>query len=594
MHRYAEVIILDDDYGANQSPWGDVLRELSDQEFEEQRIKHDQHALRKAIDDLKLKAASIEQEVDARVAKATANATQELEDERKRLAESRSLADTERDELQKQRAEIPAQVEDKVRQEVKARTVELEKKEQQLYRDFEHLEAREATLKKLAAEAEEFQAQGGPEFMAIIQKACSGKDEHRTRISPDAPPADLFKQASDRLSKAGYVVNDTLLVQFVLSTVTAAATGQLVLLSGPTGVGKTSLVHRMGRVLGAGPEEGGRGVVPVRPAWLDPADLLGFYNPTTGSYEPTPFIDELVNARRYADAGELYFLVLDEMNLARIENYGADFLAQLEKSREALRAGHSDDVAITLYAESISQRLRARLQDLVEQRQEVPDDSPQARRLNAEIASLRTQAIQTPSRLNIPPGLVLYGTLNADETTHPLSPKVRDRAFVLQLPASGLPTEPGTNTSGAVDGVWTLGQEFAMAIDPAKSVPEWVTTAWADITKWHSEALRPLEVHLSRRFPFLYSHYMAAASSLGLPGNGISEDDVVSGFVMAKVLPWISFHKDENVPGDTAKKRDVLKSWGGSESFKSGRYAKLSEALQGILDQASLTYEYVR
>ncbi len=156
-------------------------------------------------------------------------------------------------------------------------------------------------------------------------------------------------------------------------------------------------------------------VLAVRPDWTDAHGLLGYFNPLTRHYESTPFLRFLLEAERETtQAGaegrepNPYFIVLDEMNLARVEYYFADFLSCLE-SGEAL---------------------------------ELHDDR--------EIESgVGTEAEQTvvPRRLTVPRNLFFTGTVNVDETTSMFSPKVLDRAFTIefnQVDLRGLGT-PGTD-----------------------------------------------------------------------------------------------------------------------------------------------------
>ncbi len=138
--------------------------------------------------------------------------------------------------------------------------------------------------------------------------------------------------------------------------------------------------------------------LPVRPDWSDGKALLGYFNPLLSRYEWTPFLRFLLRADagfRSAD-GVAYFVILDEMNLARAEHYFADLLSILESGRDQ------------------SGRTREPLRFEFEAR--VGGDLP-------------------PRELRLPPNLYFVGTLNADETTFALSPKVLDRAWMLEAPA---------------------------------------------------------------------------------------------------------------------------------------------------------------
>ena len=97
------------------------------------------------------------------------------------------------------------------------------------------------------------------------------------------------------------------------------------------------------------------------------------------------------------------FIILDEMNLARVEYYFAEFLSVLESDRD--EAGFTMQ-AVPLHAESKAVR-------------DGPVDDPTANDI--------------PSELRLPPHLYVVGTVNTDETTHAFSPKVLDRAFTIEF-----------------------------------------------------------------------------------------------------------------------------------------------------------------
>ena len=425
--------------------------------------------------------------------------------------------------------------------------------------------------------------------MHILESARLEEVKERDEVTSRKPPSDLLTKIKESLEDANYHVENDLVRQFLLSAVTAAATGQIVLLSGPTGVGKTSLVSRMSTVLGVGPEESGRGVLPVRPSWIEPADLIGFHNASTELYETTPFIDELTNAKRYAEAGELYFCVLDEMNLARIENYGADLLALLEKSRDAYRKGRPREVTIRLFSDLVAKGYTEELQELVSRRSEVDEDSEAAREIDRRIKRLDSQP---SAELLLPPGFVLYGTLNADETTHPLSPKVKDRAFVLQLEAPLLDEDILANgNTSTPKTVWQLTQEFVDDLDPHAELPKWARDSWDDIISWQEPYLHPMGIHLSHRFAEVFCYYILSVKALHItPRKKVGRRKIVGDFLAMKLLPWISFHRSEKAAGMETRKEDLLRKW----ADELDDYGSLKKTVQGILDRGDLTYEYIR
>ena len=588
--HYVVAKISDETNREGQPPSAKLVAVIEKEDHDRLLDSHPLFALRHAVRSFERKAAGVEGRLDEM-------AKERVAAEKKRLEKAREA-------FEKEKAAIPkavlAGIESGVQKVLGPERKKLEEDRstaEALLKDaqaqLEAAEAKEARLEALQDQADQFLDQGGPAFMEILRRAAPEEVQPRDKVEATPLPGDLFKRCHDHLDQRNYFVDEATLARFVLATVTAMATGQFVLLSGPTGVGKTSLVRRAAELLGAGPETGG--VIPVRPAWLDPADLVGFYNAAADRYESTPFVDALVGAQRHAEANEATFLVLDEMNLARIENYGADLLALLEKSRENLRLGRDDTATLPLYADATANRLADQIIRLT-RRREATKDGSDGDDLDARIKELERQRATTPSRLAIPRGVVVFGTLNADETTHTLSPKVKDRAFVLQLPAPSLSKTPSTRAAMDVEVQWPLTHSFVSGIEADAELPSWASAAWADIRTWETPYLKPLGVHLSRRFEALFRFYTAAAHSFGLAEekSRISGREVVSGFLEAKLLPWIAFHRDEEVKRDGKKeaetKAEVLKEWRGQLD----KYPALQKEAQTILDGADLTYEYVR
>lgn len=173
----------------------------------------------------------------------------------------------------------------------------------------------------------------------------------------------------------------------------ALQTRRFVILSGISGTGKTQLA-RVFADFAAKQLRTPRNVaiIPVRPDWTDHRGLLGCENVISGKYMATDAVRlmldasaELQRAAAERRAPAPYFLILDEMNLARVEHYLADVLSAME-SRQAL--------SLHEHGEPLQ---------------------------------------GVPPRLNLPRNLCLIGTVNVDETTYMFSPKVLDRAFVLEL-----------------------------------------------------------------------------------------------------------------------------------------------------------------
>jgi Chromosome segregation ATPases len=157
----------------------------------------------------------------------------------------------------------------------------------------------------------------------------------------------------------------------------------LVILAGISGTGKSELPQRYADFIGAQ-----RLTLAVQPRWDSPQDLQGFYNYVEKKFKPTDLIRGIYQYNHdQAMKNRIVLVLLDEMNLARVEYYFSDFLSKLESRRS----------------------------------------SPTF--LELDVGSLPISEAQR--KLKIPKQFLFVGTMNEDETTQTLSDKVLDRANVL-------------------------------------------------------------------------------------------------------------------------------------------------------------------
>ncbi|MFG6117931.1 McrB family protein [Thalassobacillus sp. B23F22_16] len=171
----------------------------------------------------------------------------------------------------------------------------------------------------------------------------------------------------------------------VKSLYLALQTKPFVILSGISGTGKTKIVEKFANSIGATEENGQFHLIPVRPDWSDGSELIG-YEDIKGDFKPGPLTKVLHEAEKNPELP--YFILLDEMNLARVEYYFSDLLSVME-SRKWL----GDRIV--------------------------------------------TSQVPTPEsfgkRVIIPDNVYIIGTVNMDETTHPFSSKVLDRANTMEF-----------------------------------------------------------------------------------------------------------------------------------------------------------------
>jgi hypothetical protein len=192
-----------------------------------------------------------------------------------------------------------------------------------------------------------------------------------------------FAEILARVRAAGLRITEQMLGRYHRSL----GTRGFVILSGVSGTGKTWLSQAYADAVGAR-----HLVVPVAPNWTTNEDLLGYHSPITNSYHDTPFSRFLRQAAADHAAAVAagvrprpYHLVLDEMNLARVEYYFARFLSVMET--------------------------RAR-------------------------GGVATIELAPGDDVPLPPTLRFVGTVNVDETTHGFADKVLDRAQLIEMEAS--------------------------------------------------------------------------------------------------------------------------------------------------------------
>ncbi|AOM09554.1 restriction endonuclease [Bacillus thuringiensis] len=191
----------------------------------------------------------------------------------------------------------------------------------------------------------------------------------------------IIDHVSSYIQSKGFYYEKKDLINFFLSL----KTKPFVILSGISGTGKTKIVQLCAESLGATEENGQFTLIPVRPDWSDSSDLLGYVN-LQGEFQKRPLIKVLKNADE--NPNRPYFVVLDEMNLARVEYYFSDFLSVIESRK------WKDGKIVTspVLPESIMNK-----------------------------------------HITIPSNVYIIGTVNMDETTHPLSKKVLDRANTIEF-----------------------------------------------------------------------------------------------------------------------------------------------------------------
>ena len=162
------------------------------------------------------------------------------------------------------------------------------------------------------------------------------------------------------------------------------AVSKILILQGMSGTGKTSLAHAFGEFV-----DNRSTVIPVQPMWKERTDLIGYYNEFTKRFNETLLLEKMYEANY---SGDMYVTVLDEMNIARVEYYFAEFLSLLELP-------NPEERYLTVVSDT----------------------------WESDPAGLKD------GRIKLPVNMWFVGTANNDDSTFAISDKVYDRAMVLDL-----------------------------------------------------------------------------------------------------------------------------------------------------------------
>lgn len=288
-------------------------------------------------------------------------------------------------------------------------------------------------------------------------------------------------------------------------------------MTGNSGTGKTRISKQFAEYLEWKSEEGNKNwvIVPVGADWTDNTKILGYYNPLAedgkGKYEKTRIVELIEEANKYKEIP--YFIILDEMNLSHVERYFSDFLSHMETP-----------------------------------------DTP------FELDGYK-------GKLEYPQNLFVVGTVNIDETTYMFSPKVLDRANVIEFKpqkedviklfsvAENLGSIASAN-NGSAEAFLRLAKEIrAGQYNINEDEKRYYTDIDGETTKTNIEYVEVLfsdiyEIVENNGFEFAYRtvkeirNYIAAAYELA-ENQEFNLNQVIDEQLLQKILPKIHGNKKE-------------------------------------------------
>lgn len=367
-----------------------------------------------------------------------------------------------------------------------------------------------------------------------------------SEIRPSSDFTHLFDNWLPMLGSVGHIkTNDGAAeLGFLLGLLCTSITGGLILLDGPVGVGKTSIIERAAKLLSEG--DGTFDLVPVRPGWIDSTDLVGFYDPIHQEFQPSVFITALNQAGLRPE--RLHLICLDELNLARIENYGADLLSCMEYRKESR--------PLPLYSPDVERSLAMELEHLI------PAENTSLE-LEGTIRGKRlAQMLQSfPAEFQIPPNAVIIGTLNSDETTYDISPKVIDRSFVVRMPIADLNVSMTQDSHKPQTCVIDFHDLRAVVNANLESQVgfDWLTKELAKL----QEPMKNLGIPLGHRVIRDLKIFTATAQAVGLE----NVEAIFKYFLFLKILPRIRCQKSDHTRDAWEKTQILLKPFQGHDSM---------------------------
>ncbi len=178
-------------------------------------------------------------------------------------------------------------------------------------------------------------------------------------------------------------------------------------------------------------------LIPVKPNWHDSTELLGYYSSITGKYVLTDFIRFVWKASIHKNVP--YFLCLDEMNLAPVEQYFAEYLSILETRKRVYNEKTKKWEIITAELlpkkifENLPTEIRTAPKNNVITLSSITSDVSDEIKTIYQGEDIQIINFLKENGLRLPENLFVIGTVNMDDTTHQFSRKVIDRAFTIEM-----------------------------------------------------------------------------------------------------------------------------------------------------------------
>ena len=317
-------------------------------------------------------------------------------------------------------------------------------------------------------------------------------------MKPDTNKSFSIKNLIEEINKTGLIYSPKLIKRFAFSLLTKP----FVILSGLAGSGKTQLAITFAKALVDDVDKQMR-IVSVGADWTNREPLLGFPNALQQNKYVTPesqVLELLIEADKPENCNKPFFLILDEMNMSYVERYFADFLSAME-SEEAIPLWKKDKQMIG--------------------EKDVKWDN-------------------IPEKIKLPSNLFIIGTINVDETTYMFSPKVLDRANVIEFKISVDEMAGFLNNMKEVHSDDIKGKAAKMAADFVKRANIKKLADNKDAVKTLNSFFRQLK-NVNAEFGYRSAteifRFICQAKNNDDTANKITDDEILDAAIVQKLLP---------------------------------------------------------
>ena len=322
------------------------------------------------------------------------------------------------------------------------------------------------------------------EVCVLYKKQFEDKDTTKGMVGETEQKPFNIETVIEKIKKTGLLYEDNLIKRYVYSLMTKP----FVILSGLAGSGKTQLALAFARVMCEDIDQQ-MCVVPVGADWTNREPLLGYPNALDAGKYVRPesgVLDLLIEANKEENQNKPFFLILDEMNLSYVERYFADFLSAME-SHQAIKLWKKDSAC--------------------------KDD--------------------TPESILLPQNLFIIGTINVDETTYMFSPKVLDRANVIEFTVSEDEMSKFLEASPDVDIKLCEGLAADMAADFVN-----IASTKKEMSSEANDVLNEFFKNLKKaNAEFGYRTATEIGRFISLASDSMKTDEAIDAALVQKLLP---------------------------------------------------------